>query len=358
MTTKALIAMSGGVDSSVAAYLMKERGFSCTGVTMRLLGCLGEALSSAKSDTSVDDACAVAKRLAIPFETVNFSADFRQTVIEAFINAYAAGRTPNPCVVCNRLIKFGKLLSHAAEIGCDFVATGHYARIARDERTGRFILKKAVDLTKDQSYFLYSLTQKQLAHILFPLGELDKTTVRAVAAENGFSNAHKHDSQDICFIDGSYTDFIESIAQKPFPRGSFIDKDNNILGTHGGIIRYTIGQRKGLGVSFGEPMYVTSINAQNNTVTLGKHEELFSKRLIAENLNLVSVSEISSPQKLKARVRYRHTEQCATVTQLSESKALVEFDEPQRAVTPGQSVVFYDGDVVVGGGTISLDVHD
>ncbi len=358
MPTKALIAMSGGVDSSVAAYLMKKRGFSCRGVTMRLLGCLGDFAFAAESAAdAVNDACAVANRLAVPFETVDFSADFHQIVIEAFVKEYAAGRTPNPCVVCNRLIKFGRLLSYAEETGCALLATGHYARVTRDERTGRFILKKAVDLAKDQSYFLYSLTQEQLAHVIFPLGELDKATVRAVAEENGFSNAHKHDSQDICFINGSYIDFIENLAKKTFPCGSFIDKNNNPLGTHGGIIRYTIGQRKGLGVSFGEPMYVTSVNAHNNTVTLGKHEELFSTRLIAENLNLVSVAKISSPIKLKARVRYRHTEQCATVTQLSESKALVEFDEPQRAVTPGQSVVFYDGDVVVGGGTISLDVR-
>lgn len=351
-----LIAMSGGVDSSVAAYLIKKDGNNCTGATMRLFDStlFGKDKSAPCSgDAGISDAKKVADKLNIPYRVVDFSDSFREIVIDNFISSYMNGCTPNPCVVCNRRLKFEKLFSYGSEIGCEKIATGHYARVEFDEKSGRFLLKKAVDLSKDQSYFLYSLSQNQLSRTLFPLGSLEKSYVRSIASENGFENAQKHDSQDICFIpDGSYIDFIQGYTKKIFPKGNFIDKDKNILGEHDGIIRYTIGQRKGLGIAFGEPMYVTDVNPADNTVTLGKNDELFRKTLIAENLNLISVSEIKEPMKIKARVRYRHTEQPATLTQLSDTSAMVEFDEPQRAITPGQAVVFYLGDCVVGGGTI------
>lgn len=356
MNKKAVIAMSGGVDSSVAAFIMKEKGFDCIGMTMKLFQNDDVGVSREHSCCSLDDvedARTVAYSMDMPHYVCNFSDRFRQEVIEKFVKAYENGATPNPCIDCNRYLKFEKLFSRAKELGYDYVVTGHYARIEYDENRKRYILKKAVDQTKDQSYVLYSLTQEQLAHTLFPLGEMEKSEVRKIAEQQNFINAKKLDSQDICFIqNGSYADFIEEYTHKQFPNGSFVDKDGNVLGTHSGIIRYTIGQRKGLGISFGKPMFVTGVDAAQNTVTLGPHEELFSKTVKATDINLISVDKIKEPLRVKAKVRYRQEEQSATVIMLDEITMLVEFDEPQRAVTKGQAVVLYDGDEVVGGGTI------
>lgn len=353
---KALIAMSGGVDSSVAAFLMINQGYECMGVTMKLFQNEDIGLSKAHTCCSLDDvedARSVARALNMPYYVFNFSDRFKELVVDKFIASYENGATPNPCIDCNRYLKFEKLYWRAKELGYEYVVTGHYARIERDEASGRYLLKKAVDPSKDQSYVLYALTQDQLAHTLFPLGEMTKTEARQLAQEHGFINARKHDSQDICFVpDGHYADFIERYTGKSYPEGDFVDREGNVLGKHKGIIRYTIGQRKGLGIAFGRPMYVAKVTPDANTVTLAPEEELFSTTLIARDINLISVPRITEPMRVKAKARYRHREQWATVTQPDEDTLLVVFDEPQRAITRGQAVVLYDGDIVVGGGTI------
>ena len=352
---KALIAMSGGVDSSVAACLMKQDGYDCMGVTMKLFHNEDIGISREHSCCSLDDvedARSVAFALGMPYHVFNFSDRFEDTVIRRFIAAYENGMTPNPCIDCNRYLKFDKLYLRAKELNYDYVVTGHYARIEKSE-SGRYLLKKAVDAEKDQSYVLYALTQDQLAHTQFPLGNMTKPEVRCIAEENGFINAQKPDSQDICFVqNGSYGDFIEEHTGKKCPEGDFVDRSGHLLGRHRGVIRYTVGQRKGLGLSFPEPMYVCAVDPINNTVTLGKESELYSQALTATDINLISVSSIDEPLRLKAKVRYRQSEQWATVLQTDEDTLRIEFDEPQRAVTKGQAVVLYDGDTVVGGGTI------
>ncbi|MCH5324850.1 MAG: tRNA 2-thiouridine(34) synthase MnmA [Eubacterium sp.] len=353
---KAVIAMSGGVDSSVAAFLMKQRGYDCIGATMKLfdnedIGVERERSCCSLSD--VEDARSVAFGLGIPYFVFNFSDRFKQDVIDRFITAYENGRTPNPCIDCNRYLKFDKLFLRAKELNCDYVVTGHYAQIEYDEASGRYLLKKAADPDKDQSYVLYSMTQEQLAHTQFPLGGMTKPEVRKLAEENGFVNAKKRDSQDICFVpDGKYAEFITATTGKEYPEGDFVSTDGRVLGRHKGIIRYTIGQRKGLGLSFDRPMYVSAVDVEKNTVTLSPEEGLYTKSLIAKDINLISVERLTEPMRVKARVRYRHKEQPATVVQLDDDTLSVEFDQPQRAVTKGQSVVLYDGDKVVGGGTI------
>ena len=353
---KALIAMSGGVDSSVAAFLMKEAGYECMGVTMKLFQNEDVQLSRAHTCCSLDDvedARSVAMQLQMPFYVFNFSDRFSDCVIRRFVEAYEAGATPNPCIDCNRFLKFDKLFQRAKELSCDYIVTGHYARIGFDEASGRYLLKKAVTEDKDQSYVLYSLTQEQLAHTKFPLGGMEKPEVRKIAEEQGFVNARKHDSQDICFVlNGSYADFIEAYTGKTFPEGDFVDREGNVLGRHKGIIRYTIGQRKGLGLSVPEPVYVCRLDMENNAVVLGRNEDLFSSVLEADDINLISVPEIREPMRLKAKVRYRQKEQWALVTQTGPDRLRVEFEEPQRAITKGQAVVLYDEDTVVGGGTI------
>ncbi|MBQ7840898.1 MAG: tRNA 2-thiouridine(34) synthase MnmA [Lachnospiraceae bacterium] len=356
MNKKAVIAMSGGVDSSVAAFLMKEQGYTCIGATMKLfhnedIGVCREHTCCSLDD--VEDARSVAFSLGIPYYVFNFSQRFREDVMERFVDAYENGRTPNPCIDCNRYLKFDKLFQRAKEIEYDYVVTGHYAQVEYDEVSGRYLLKKALDDTKDQSYVLYSLTQQQLAHVKFPLGNLRKAQVREIAEAQGFVNARKHDSQDICFVqNGSYADFIRQFTGKDYPEGDFVDKDGNVLGRHAGIIHYTLGQRKGLGLALKEPMYVTAIDPVSNTVRLGTHEELFTKELNAGDINLISVAEIEKPMRVKAKVRYRQKEQWATVTQPEKDRLHIVFEEPQRAITAGQAVVLYDDDVVVGGGTI------
>ena len=375
MNKKALVAMSGGVDSSVAAYLMKQSGYDCMGATMKLFDENNIYASNNKQNTTftdhingdtqqsqnsttyktdyATDAEEIAKALNMSFSVVDFSEQFKKYVIEQFIYSYENGMTPNPCIICNRHLKFDELFKYAMSLGYDFIATGHYVQIRLNENTGRYELLKAVDLSKDQSYVLYSLTQHQLSHAIFPLGSLSKNEVRSIATEQGFSNAGKKESQDICFVpDGSYTNFIEVYTGKKYPEGNFIDTKGTVLGKHRGIIYYTVGQRKGLGLSFSQPMYVSKVDPASNTVTLAGNEELFSKALTAHNINLISVEEISSPMRVMAKVRYSHKEQRATVTQPDKDTLYVEFDEPQRAITKGQSVVLYDGDVVVGGGII------
>ena len=350
---RALVAMSGGVDSSVAAYLMQQAGYACVGCTMKLYaGTEGED-SRCCSLSDVEDARAVAARLGIPYYVFNFTDDFREKIMDAFVCAYARGETPNPCIDCNRYMKFDKLFDRAKILGCDCVVSGHYARI---ERNGsRLLLKKARDAGKDQSYVLYRLTPEQLAHTCFPLGDLCKSEVRALAEEQGFLNARKKDSQDICFVpDGDYAAFIERYAGKTFPPGDFVTPDGRVLGRHRGIIHYTIGQRKGLGLSLPAPLYVAGIDAKENTVTLTPSEGLFTRTLYARDLSATLPEGLpTTPTRVTARARYHQAEQPATACVTEDGRLRVTFDEPVRAVTPGQAVVLYDGDVVLGGGVIA-----
>lgn len=354
MNNKAVIAMSGGVDSSVAAYLMKQRGFDCIGVTMKLFANEDIGISREHSCCSLDDvedARSVAYLLDMSYYVFNFSDRFETDVIGRFIHAYENGITPNPCIDCNRYLKFDKLYMRAKELDRDYVVTGHYASVEKDEN-GRFLLKKALDDTKDQSYVLYCLTQEQLSHTIFPLGEMRKSQAREIAESQGFINSRKADSQDICFVqNGSYADFIEQYTGKNYPDGDFLDTNGNVIGRHKGVIRYTVGQRKGLGISAPEPLYVKAVNPVSNTVTLSYNDGLYSSIVKAGDINLISVPEIKGEMRVKAKVRYRHTEQWVTVTQNGDTITAV-FDEPQRAVTCGQALVLYDGDIVVGGGTI------
>lgn len=345
---KTLVAMSGGVDSAVCACILKNKGEDVFGANLKLHG------SDFDADTKdIEDAKAVCDRLCIPFYSFDFSSDFESVVVKDFVKTYQNGGTPNPCVICNRYIKIQKLIEKADELSCEKVATGHYANIEFDECSGRYLLKKAKDETKDQSYVLYQLTQQQLSRLEFPLGKLTKNDAREIARAEGLKNAERADSQDICFIpDGDYYSFIEKYTGKKQEHGNFIDENGNVLGTHKGIINYTIGQRKGLGVSSTAPLFVTKINPANNTVTLTHGEGLFSKVLYAENVNLISVEEIKESMRVMAKVRYRQKAQSATATMQSDGKLKVEFDEEQRAITKGQSVVLYDGDIVVGGGII------
>ena len=351
---KVLIAMSGGVDSSVAAYLMKQRGCDCVGVTMRLFSNDDIGLSREKSCCSLDDvqdARSVAAKLAIPYYVFNFTGDFKAQVIDRFTSAYACGQTPNPCIDCNRYLKFERLYERAQLMGCDAVVTGHYARIGQEN--GRWVLKKALDASKDQSYVLYSLTQEQLAHTRLPLGEFEKTDTRRIAEELGFFNARKPDSQDICFVpDGDYAAFIERTTGKTYPEGNFVDEQGNVLGRHRGIIHYTVGQRRGLGIAAETPLYVKRIDPERNEVVLCRDEALYSRTLTAKELNWMAFETPPDSFRASAKIRYRHTEQPCTVTALPGGRVAVEFDEPQRAATPGQAVVFYNGDTVLGGGVI------
>jgi len=353
---RALIAMSGGVDSSVAAALMLENGYDCVGATMKLFQNEDAGIPQGHTCCSlsdVEDARSVAYALNIPYYVFNFTADFSTQVIQRFIHAYEAGETPNPCIDCNRFLKFDKLYDRAAVLECDTVATGHYARTVYDEKSSRWLLKKARNTAKDQSYVLYFLSQKQLAMAYFPLGDFaDKEDVRALAAQHGFVNAKKHDSQDICFVpNGDYAAFIERYTGKAYPHGPFTDGSGNILGEHKGIIRYTLGQRRGLDLSFSEPMYVCKKLPAQNTVVLSQEQGLYSWRLIASDFNWI-IHAPKGPIRVTAKTRYRAKEAPAAVETLSDGTVCVTFDAPQRAVTPGQAVVLYDGETVVGGGTI------
>ena len=354
---KAIIAMSGGVDSSVAALLTKESGDQCIGATMKLFHNEDVGIKREKTCCSLDDvedARSVCYRMGIKYYVFNFSERFKEDVMDRFVDAYEHGCTPNPCIDCNRYLKFDKMFQRMRELEYDYIVTGHYARVEYDEEKGRYLLKKAVDDTKDQSYVLYMLTQEQLAHISLPLGGLRKTEVREIAEENGFVNARKHDSQDICFVpDGDYAKFIEKYTGKKTPEGDFVDKEGNYIGRHKGIIHYTIGQRRGLGIPAASRLYVCEISPKTNTVVLGDNEDLFSSELEADNVNLISVDSLTEPKRVTAKIRYRHKEQPATAWQTPDGILHVKFDEPQRAITKGQAVVMYDGDEVVGGGVIN-----
>lgn len=353
---KAIIAMSGGVDSSVAAYLMKQAGYECMGATLKLHEEQPNHACDEKTCCSlrdIEDARAVAAAMDIPYYVFNFTEYFEEAVIRRFVDTYIAGGTPNPCIDCNRYIKFEKLLNRMYELDYDYVVTGHYARISYNEETGRYLLKKGLDENKDQSYVLYNLTQKQLSHTLFPLGEYRKAEIRELASSQGFVNAHKNDSQDICFVpDGDYAGFIEKYTGEIFPEGNFVLSDGTVMGTHRGMIRYTIGQRKGLGLSLPAPLYVCGKDMEKNEVILGTNESLFTTTFAAGDMNWIAIPELTGALRCKAKIRYKQKEADAVVSPLSDGRVQVVFDEPQRGITNGQAVVLYDEDIVIGGGTI------
>lgn len=341
-----LIGMSGGVDSSAAAKLLLDAGYACIGCTMQLYRAPG-------GEENVQDARAVARRLGLPFHVFDFQPEFHSRVIQDFIRCYEEGQTPNPCIRCNRFLKFGVMLEKALELGCTHIATGHYARIRQDPETGRWLLCRAADRSKDQTYFLYTLTQHQLRHTLFPLGELTKEEARKLAEESGFLNARKRDSQDICFVpDGDYVRFMKDYTGKAYRQGAYLDLNGNAVGIHQGAVCYTLGQRKGLGIALGAPVYVCAKDMQANTVTLGPNEVLYHNALRAEDLNWISIPALREPLRVTAKIRHSQSEQSATLYPEENGLVRVVFDAAQRAITPGQAVVFYDGETVVGGGTI------
>ena len=346
MDGRLAVAMSGGVDSSVAAYLLREQGYAPVGVTLRLHGCAGME--------DVSDARAVAEQLGMEHHVFDLSEHFRTCIMDHFVAEYERGRTPNPCVECNRRVKFGSLLDKVRQLGCDSVATGHYARLDYDAPSGRWLLKTALHPEKDQSYVLYGLNQRQLAASRFPLGGLSKEDIRAIALEQDLASARKGDSQDICFIpDGDYAAFIRRHTGKTYPTGNFVAPDGRVLGRHEGIIAYTLGQRRGLGVSSANGrLYVTKIDPAENTVTLSDNDALFARTLEADGVNFIPFDRLNTPLRVQAKARYRHGAQSAVVEQIGENRIRVTFDRPQRAMTPGQAVVLYDGEIVVGGGTI------
>ncbi|MBP3490120.1 MAG: tRNA 2-thiouridine(34) synthase MnmA [Roseburia sp.] len=354
---KVVVGMSGGVDSSVAAYLLKEQGYEVIGVTMQIWqdedsfeqaengGCCGLS--------AVDDARRVAERLEIPYYVMNFKREFKTHVMDYFTAEYLCGRTPNPCIACNRYVKWESLLQRSLEIGADYIATGHYARVEQLSN-GRYAIRNSVTAVKDQTYALYNLTQDQLAHTLMPVGDYTKDEIRAIAEQIGLSVAHKKDSQEICFIpDNDYAGFIDrECGECVPPPGNFVAVDGTVLGQHKGITHYTIGQRKGLGIAFGHPVFVVEIRPETNEVVLGEDRDVYTDRLYANKLNFMALADITEPVMLNAKIRYSHAGSPCRVVRTGKDEICCEFPEPVRAVTPGQAVVLYDGEYVAGGGSI------
>jgi tRNA-specific 2-thiouridylase len=351
---RVVVGMSGGVDSSVTAYLLKQEGYEVIGITLDFLeeSCQLEREDTCCSLQAFMDAREVAEKIGIRHYIVNCKLDFEEKVISCFLNEYLLGRTPNPCIICNPSVKFKILLKKAEEIQAEYIATGHYARVSR--QGDRFIIKKAFDSHKDQSYFLYRLSQRHLKHLILPLGSLTKEQVRNLAKEIGLKVFKKRESQEICFIpNGNYRDFLQKKLGKKIQSGPILDKNGNVLGTHPGISYYTIGQRKGLGISAQKPLYVTSIDASRNAIIVGQDSDLYKKEFIACQTNWVSIQELTYPIEVTAKIRYMHEGEEAKITPIDKDKVKVTFKTPQRAITPGQSVVFYNEDVLVGGGVIS-----
>lgn len=347
---KVLVAVSGGVDSGAAVYLLKNAGYCVSAIMLRLFDKTdekGEVIT-----TEVNSAQELCKVLGVEFVYADYREEFKRDVIDSFVKSYVSGKTPNPCVECNRSVKFKYVFDYAEKNGFDFIATGHYARVMKNGESGAYELFKATDPKKDQSYVLYNLTSAQLSKLLLPLGVYSKDEVRAFAKEAGLKNYNKADSQDICFISGDYYDFISDYCGKAFPDGNFVDKDGNVLGTHKGIIRYTVGQRKGLGISFDSPRYVVSKNPEDNTVTLGREDELFFDTVLIKDINLISQEELTEPTEVQAMIRYNQRPQPAVCYPAEKGVAKVVFSTPQRAPSPGQSLVMYQGDKVLGGGII------
>lgn len=369
MGTLVFTAMSGGVDSSVASWLLLRQGYQCAGGTMRLFDETETAVGQIHPDTeprrdgapedtpypdSISDAQTVASQLGIPHTVLDLRARFDRAVVRPFADAYARGDTPNPCAICNRYLKFGDLLQEALSGGAQYLATGHYARICWTPSTRRWAVRKGRDPRRDQSYFLSLLSQDQLSHILFPLGDFTKEEVRRIAAEQGLVSARRRDSQDVCFIpDGDYAAFLERYTGTPDQPGAILDLSGRVIGQHRGAVRYTLGQRKGLGVSAPEPLYVCGKNMEENTVTLGPEAALFRRSLIAKDMVWGAAASLAGPLRVKAKVRYRQQEQSATAEPMDGGRVRVTFDVPQRAITPGQIAVLYDGDTVLGGGVIA-----
>ncbi len=352
---KVVVGMSGGVDSSVTAHLLKEQGYEVIGMTMQIWqeGSPEDSDGGCCGLSAVDDARRVCQKLDIPHYVINFREDFKKYVIDYFLEEYQNARTPNPCIACNRYVKWESMLQKALQIGADYIATGHYARIIKDEKTGRFTLKQSKSLAKDQTYALYNLTQHQLEHTLMPLGDYSKDEIREIASSIGLAVATKPDSQEICFVpDNNYARYIEEeTGQKPVP-GNFVDSTGKVIGQHKGIIHYTIGQRKGLGLSLGKPGFVQKINKETNEVVIGDNADLFYTTVVANNINFMPFEKLEGTMRCNGKIRYNQIAEPCTIEMIDEDTIKCTFDNPQRAITPGQALVIYDESVLIGGGTI------